>query len=170
MTEKSTVDFFDKIYDEYYKKIYNYAYARLLEHYAAEDVTEEIFFAVFEHITNFDVSRGSVSTWMFTIAHNKILDYNKKAYLNHEVNVDTPPTIEFAEENNEVGTLKNPINWRVKKILEKLSASEREFLALRYELEMSNIEIANIVNSTPNAVSSRYRRLLEKCRNIANEF
>ena len=159
---------FNKIYDEYYKKIYNYAYGRLLEHYATEDVTEEIFFAVLENITKFDFNRGDFSTWLFTIARNKVTDYSRKAYLSREVNASELP--EVATEDTAAGTFENPINHRVKKILERLSADEREFLALRYELELTNVEIAELTKSTANAVSSRYRRLLEKCRRIANDL
>ena len=104
---------------------------------------------------------------VFTISHNKLADYNRKAHLSHEVNVNELP--EVVAENNTTDTFENPINWRVQKILEKLSADESEFLALRYEFEFTNSEIAAITNSTANAVRSRYCRLLEKYRRIANE-
>ena len=164
MAKTSDFDFFDKIYDEYYKKIYNYAYARLLNRSYAEDATAEIFMVVLEHISDFDVNRGNFSTWLFTIARNKITDYNKKAYLNREVSVETPP--EVAAPDNELEAFENLTNYRAQKLLEKLSPEERDFLALRYELDLSNAEIAAIYNLTPNAVSNRYHRLLEKCRRI----
>ncbi len=51
-------------------------------------------------------------------------------------------------------------------ILCRLTDAEKDFLGLRYGLEMSNDEIAKMLNITPKAVSDRYARLLNKCRKI----
>ena len=58
------------------------------------------------------------------------------------------------------------MNLRVYSILRQLSEEERSFLALRYEMKMSNSEIAELIGLTPVAVSQRYHRLLEKCRKV----
>ena len=69
--------------------------------------------------------------------------------------------------SDEYGQLKNPDNQRIFAILCKLSEDEREFLELRYALELSNREIGRLLNISEKAVSERYRRLLEKCRRLA---
>lgn len=55
-------------------------------------------------------------------------------------------------------------------ILCRLTDAEKDFLGLRYGLEMTNDEIANMLKITPKAVSDRYARLLNKCRRIYEKF
>lgn len=62
--------------------------------------------------------------------------------------------------------MKDPSNEKLYNILIHLSDDERDFLELRYELELKNQEIADILGISVKAVDNRYRRLLEKCRNI----
>lgn len=63
-------------------------------------------------------------------------------------------------------SLKYVENRELFNILCRLTDAEKDFLGLRYGLEMSNDEIAKIMNITPKAVSDRYARLLNKCRRI----
>lgn len=51
-------------------------------------------------------------------------------------------------------------------ILCRLTDAEKDFLGLRYGLEMTNDEIAQMLSITPKVVSDRYSRLLNKCRRI----
>lgn len=53
-----------------------YAIARriLQDPQLAEDVTQEVFIAVWEQADRFDASRGCVTTWVGRIAHNKAVD------------------------------------------------------------------------------------------------
>ena len=69
----------------------------------------------------------------------------------------------------EKSSFKDPSNERLYNILRHLSDDERDFLELRYSLELKNQEIANILGISVKAVDNRYRRLLEKCRKIAAE-
>lgn len=63
-------------------------------------------------------------------------------------------------------SLKYVENFRLFNILCRLTEAERDFLELRYGFEMSNDEIAEMLNLTPKIVSDRYGRLLNKCRKI----
>ena len=130
---------FTRIYQEYYRRIYNYAFSRLLRREDAEDATAEVFIVLLKNIQSYDPQKGSVATWVNRIAHNAVEDYCRKAYRHREVSSPA---------------------------LRQLSEEERSFLALRYEMKMSNSEIGELMGLTPEAVSQRYHRLLEKCRNV----
>ena len=53
--------------------------------------------------------------------------------------------------------------------MQRLSKEERDLLELRYSLELTNEEVAGLMNLTANAISHRYTRLLEKCQRIAKK-
>ena len=53
--------------------------------------------------------------------------------------------------------------------LSRLTDAEREFLMMRYEMGLSNHEVAQMLGKSPGSVSARYSRLLKKCRNLCME-
>ena len=50
-----------------------------------------------------------------------------------------------------------------------LTPAERDLLAMIYFEEMSNPEIGEVLGINPKAVSERHRRLLVKCRKLAEK-
>ena len=152
---------FTRIFQEYYRRVYNYAFSRLLRREDAEDATAEVFIVLLKNIQSYDPQKGSVSTWVNRIAHNAVEDCCRKAYRHREVS--SPADI---KDERSPWEPENEVNLRVYEILRQLSEDERSFLALRYEMNMTNSEIAELIGLTPVAVSQRYHRLLEKCRNV----
>ena len=114
----------------------------------------------------FDSSRGSGAAWLSRIATNLVTDFQKRARNYREISTGEVPEVSFEDSLDDEGTLGNPVNQRIYRILQKLSDGEREFLALRYEMELTNEEIAVNMGLSTNAVSHRYSRLLAKCRQI----
>ena len=152
---------FTRIYQEYYRRVYNYAFSRLLRREDAEDATAEVFIVLLKNIQSYDPQKGSVSTWVNRVAHNAVEDYCRKFYRHKEVS--SPADSKDAEGEWEP---ENEVNQRVYSILRHLSEEERSFLAMRYEMNMTNSEIGELMGLTPEDVSQRYHRLLEKCRKV----
>ena len=152
---------FTKIYQEYYRRVFNYAFSRLLQREEAEDATAEVFIIVLQNLQRYDPKRASIGTWINRIAHNAVENYCRKAYRRREV----PTPVIIREEEGEWAP-EQTVNRRAYCILRQLSEEERTFLALRYELDMTNAEIGELTGMTPVSVSQRYHRLLEKCRKL----
>ena len=137
-----------------FDEIYNYAFGRLLHREEAEDATAEVFLVLLQNLQGYDPKRGSVGTWISRITHNAVENYCRKAYRRKEF-----PTAELIREKEG--------EWEpAYHILRQLSEEERAFLALRYELDMTNAEIGELMGVSPVSVSQRYHRLLEKCRKL----
>lgn len=164
---------FEHLYRQFYKKIYNYVYGMVLHRETAEDLSDDVFLAAWEHYDGFDPARGSVLSWLSAIARNRVVNYRTSAHTRREISVWVVPEHagpDHGWQDKEEGTLENPVNRRTYRILKKLTGEEREFLSLRYGLEMTNGEIAQLTGSSPAAVSQKYHRLLEKCRRIDREY
>ncbi len=71
----------DKIYDEYYYKIYNWAIKKTNNKEDAEDLTNSVFLAIFEYL-NKNISIKQVENLIWKIAYNlwctKAKDYIKE--------------------------------------------------------------------------------------------
>ena len=66
---------FDRFYEEYFPKVYNYCYFQIRHRQWAEDLTSAIFEKVLRRYHQFDPGKGSLSTWVFAIARNQITDH-----------------------------------------------------------------------------------------------
>ena len=158
---------FEEIYRTHWRGIYNYVYGRLLRAEEAEEVTADVFFAAWEHLDDYDAERARLSTWLGRIAHNKVNDFLRKAYRMREISVDAfPESMQPTAPPAEEGSLRDPVTDTVERILRLLSEEERNLLELRYALDLSNDEVASILDVSANAVSHRYGRLLEKCKKL----
>ena len=62
---------FELLYDTYFPRIYRFAQRRLHDPAESEDVTQEVFFAVFRSLPSFQGS-SSLLVWIFGIARNTV--------------------------------------------------------------------------------------------------
>ena len=160
------------VYREYYRKVYNYVYGQLRHREAAEDVTADVFAAVLEKSGQFRGRDGAgLSSWIFSVARNMTIDYQRRASFHREESVWIVPekTSEMMGWTKADNSLRESENPAIRRIMEKLSKEERILIELRYGLGLTNDEVAGIMDMKANTVSHRYARLLEKCRKIAGD-
>ncbi len=156
---------FETVYEDSYHKLYKYAYMLVLNREDAEDVVSETFITAFSHYDEYKPEKGSIITWLSSIAHNEAIDLMRSAAYKSrspmpekDIRGGTDPAITKMTETNET----------VEYILSRLSVKEREFLNLRYGLELSDKEIGALLDEKENTINKRYQRLLKKCRDIAD--
>ncbi|MBR4695594.1 MAG: sigma-70 family RNA polymerase sigma factor, partial [Selenomonadaceae bacterium] len=80
----------EELYNQYYRRIYNYIYGRILHRENAEDLTAEVFIAVYQNLSQMDEGRGSLATWMFAIARNAVRDFSRRSAFRREVSGEVP--------------------------------------------------------------------------------
>ncbi len=163
---------FEEIYEKYFKKVYNYIFGQVLNREVAQDLTEDVFVRVLDNLESYDSSKAALFTWVYTIARNILTNHQNRAYVKRESGIDESVMMIGKQQDyyyDNPNTLKYVENRQLFNILRELSEAERDFLEMRYGLEMSNEEIARVLNISSKAVSDRYRRLLEKCRKIHQE-
>lgn len=161
--ENSKREDFGQVYEEYYDRVYKYAYTILLNREDAEDVVAETFISAFAAYGSFDPDKASLATWITRIAHNKAVNllmsasYRKRAEM---------PDYYDAPDLSERADLTAETDQVILFLYSKLSGSEREFLNLRYAMDMKDSEIADLLGLPVKTVNKRYQRLLSKCRGI----
>ena len=77
-TMSDTVFLKDEIYLLYKEKVSAYVRNRISDAYAAEDIVSEVFMKVYQKLECYDESRASLSTWIYIITKNTVIDYYKK--------------------------------------------------------------------------------------------
>jgi RNA polymerase sigma-70 factor, ECF subfamily len=67
-----------EVYDQYSSFVYGLALRVIRDARAAEDVSQEVFLHIWEHPEAFDPERGSLRTWLGTLAHRRAVDHVRR--------------------------------------------------------------------------------------------
>lgn len=140
--QKGNVENFGFIFDNFYKKIYQFVYYRTLHKETAEDLTSMIFVKILEHISKFNKEKAQFSTWIFQIARNTVIDHyrSKKEAVNIEDVWDLQSHVNLEQELDVKEKLE-----KVKSYLQILPTKQREVVIMRVWDGLSHKEIAEIL-------------------------
>ena len=67
-----------EIYDQYSSFVYGLALRVIGDARAAEDVSQDVFVSIWERPDAFQPTRGSLRTWLATLAHRRAVDYVRR--------------------------------------------------------------------------------------------
>ena len=157
---------FETVYNEYYDKVYKYVYTLLLHKENTEDIVSDTFLSAYANYDKYDPGKASVATWITRIAHNNAVNLVRSAA--YRTRAQLPETDLYGEEDPDLQHLEGDKDI-VMKLYAMLSESEREFLNMRYVMELKDAEIAELMGMQTKAVNKRYQRLLKKCRDLLKE-
>ena len=131
----------------------------------AEDLVQETLIAVWSKAAMFSTDRGSVSTWIFTIARNLRIDRlrREKSQLYTDLeDFDAPDLRTGAEES--LG--RSQEDNHVARALAQIPAEQRDLLILSYVEDVAQSEIATRLNIPLGTVKSRMRLGYQRMRKI----
>ncbi len=118
-----------RIYLDYYGKVNAYVRGKLSDPYEAEDVVSSVFLRVYERLDSFDPARASLSTWIYTITHNAVVDYYRTRRVHTEyaeyVDAELDEVIDESDTNE-------ALLAQLADALERLKQKERDLIVLHY--------------------------------------
>lgn len=153
---------FETVFEQYYDRIYKYALTIVLNKEDAEDVTENAFLLAYENYDRYDPNRSSIGTYLTRIVHNCAVNLLRSAA--HAKRTEMPEDYEPVSEEDFTGQAES--SDLLLRLYAKLSPEERDFLSLRYSMELKDKEIASLLNLNEKAVNKRYQRLLARCKEL----
>jgi len=154
------------LYARFGRPVYALGLRLLGNRESAEELTQDVFLTAWRKAARFDASRGRLSTWLMTIAHNLAVDR-----LRRETGVSRP-TLVLVEEVPDVvaGDEEDVLMERdaAVRALATLSEAERRLLARAYFRGLTAREIAEADGIPLGTVKTRLRAALIRVRR-ANE-
>jgi RNA polymerase sigma-70 factor, ECF subfamily len=123
-----------------------------------EDVLGEVFLQVARDIPRFEGEEPGFRSWVFTIAHHRLIDARRHtARRPVELSAEPPEPGEHADDAAEQALAQIGLD-EVTRILETLSPDQREVLLLRVVGDLTVEDTAEAVGKRPGAVKALQRR------------
>jgi RNA polymerase sigma-70 factor, ECF subfamily len=166
--QKGDPDAFASLLGRYQNRLYRYLLRWVREPAAAEDLFQQTWMRVIQHIRRFDAKRN-FDAWLFAVARNIVIDYLRRRRPGSlEEPVDDDLTLSGLLATGAPGpldqVLRSEIIELVRRALESQPPVYREILSLRFVEEMKLEEIAEVLSVPLGTVKTRLARALERLR------
>lgn len=152
------VEAFDELYSSYMKRIHNFALSKLGNVAEAEDVTQEVFAAVFSCLDRFE-GKSDLVVWIYGITRNILNNRLRRRAGVRMVPIDDIPSeltpVDIGPEREAVA--REDLR-RVEAVIGELPRDQRKILELRHAKRLAIRKIAEMMDRSEDAVkSSLYR-------------
>ncbi len=154
---------FQEIFAKYGPRVKGYLIKHGADNASAEELVQETMLTVWRKAALFDSNRGSVDSWVYTIARNLRIDRLRKEKVWQEL----------PEEHNEKASDEIPVDEaisqnqiieKIRSVLRELPDEQKEILELSYLKGLSQSEISARLELPLGTVKSRMRLAYKKIR------
>lgn len=142
----------EQIYAEYSGKVMGYIRARIRNTADAEDLLSEVFEKILRKLDAFDPEKASLSTWIFTVTRNTVIDFFRRSKPSEELDENLSDDTELDESLLNSETLSE-----LAAALRKLPQQLMDIIVLRYYDGKPLTEIAQLMNLSYGAVKLRHQ-------------
>ena len=132
-----------------------------------DDLTSETFLAVFRNIAGFSGSADNFRSWVFVIAHRRLIDERRARHRCPDAAPLDDITLPARDhvEHDAAGAMSVQT---VKALCARLAPEQADVLILRILGDLTVAQIAEVVGKSPGAVKQLQRRGLESLRRLTN--
>lgn len=156
-------DAFQALVERHVDRGYAVAYRILQSGADAEDVVQDAFLQVWTRRDVWQPGRAQFSTWLYRVVSNRCIDLLRKPKAE---TVDEIPELEDGSLNQSQGLERQQAAELLERAIGKLPDQQRIALVFSYNENMSNGEIADIMDTTVSAVESLLKRGRQRLREI----
>lgn len=156
---------FERLYDLVAHRIYGLIRRVLRDPAQAEEVAQEVLVEVWRTAARFDRTRGSATTWIFTIAHRRVVDRVRseqadtaRAARVGRLAVETPYDV---VDDEVAGRLERR---QVRRCLDDLTELQRQAVLMAYYQGHTYPQVAELLNTPLPTVKTRMRDGLIRLR------
>ncbi|HZF08044.1 MAG TPA: sigma-70 family RNA polymerase sigma factor [Thermoanaerobaculia bacterium] len=154
------LDSFHSFYRRHAGRVHAYARQLARGHELAEDVTQEVFVAVWAKAGSFRPDRGDAAGWLFTMTRNKLIDHWRKQGAGAELDGLALHEVAGFGENG------MDLLLTVRQALSRVQPEQRRAIELAYFGGLTYEETAERLELPVGTLKSRIRSGLKVMRNL----
>ncbi len=153
---------FRKLVEQYHQPVFRFARNLIGDEHDAEDITQEVFLAAFDHLASYNAKRASLLTWLFTLARNRCVNYLKRTrpVIDGEAIANTQPATSSDD------SARNEFWSRLDEALDALPIEQKTAFVLAEIEGLPYADIAHIEQTTLGTVKSRIHRAKQRLRAV----
>ena len=159
---------FESLYGEFFPKIYNYIFYRLLDRDQTDDLVSEVFTRAFEKLDTYDERKAQFSTWIFTIARNALIDEQRRKKEIASLDADVPDIPSSVDV--QMAFIQGEERKALYSLIAKMNERDRDIIAMKYFAGMTNRKIAAELGMNESTVSSVVYNAMSKLRSGLREL
>lgn len=158
---------FGHLYDHYLPQIYRFVYLKTGGKHDAEDITNDVFMNAWQHIPQYEESGFPLSSWLYQIARNRIIDHFRTKRSNIPIedvedDIDVPHTT--------IGDVDAVLAIeRVQGAISKLREEYQTLIVMRFVDDRSTTEIASVLGKSEGAIRLMQYRALQALKNVIEQ-
>ena len=155
---------FSQIFDFFAPKVNAYFIQNRIKFESSEELTQEVLSTVWLKSNLYDSSKSALSTWIFTIARNKKIDFLRK---NSKINFKEEDIREFLYQDREIDLIEeNEAKKQIERINNELDEQQKIMIKMNFFENKSHKKIADELEIPLGTVKSRIRHILTKMQEI----
>jgi RNA polymerase sigma-70 factor (ECF subfamily) len=156
---------FSELYNEYFPKVFAYVYGRVQDKEVSLDIVADVFEKAFIKKKSLR-SPDSFGSWLFTIARNEVSSHWRKekpaAKAAQEAAIERE--LHHQPRGPEEAVLHRERLEALNGLVKQLPRREQEIIALKFDAELTNREIAHVLSTSEVNVRVTIFRALRKLR------
>jgi len=129
----------------------------------AEDVVQDTMLKIWSHRGRWQHGRAKFSTWLYRVISNRCIDLRRKP---RTENVETVPEVADGQPGAVEIIERNELNGMLELAMQRLPEQQRIAVIFSYHENMSNGEIAQVMDTTVAAVESLLKRGRQQLRQL----
>ena len=149
----------EEIYRTHSGKVMGYITARVQRRVDAEDLCTDVFEKVYRKLDEFDQDRAKISTWIFTITWNTVIDYFRKQKPTAELDENMPGNGEVDE-----SILKEETLRELAQALKDMPPELQNIIVLVYYQKKTLLEVSKMVHLSYRTVKLKHQKALRFLR------
>lgn len=151
-----------ELFDYFNPKLFSFFITRTLHRETAEDLTQEVFLKLINHIDTFSEKKGDFLAWIWQIARNTAKDYYRK---NSKKEINVATFIGKYESFDDRNELENKIRAEeVMKLVRDFSEEEQEIFSMYYLSDLPYKEISRIIGKPEGSLRVLIHRINQKIK------
>jgi RNA polymerase sigma factor (sigma-70 family) len=141
-------------------------YLRMLGAGEVDDLTNEVFLAVFRRVGHFEGTEANFRSWVFNVAHSRLIDERRRRGRMPDVDPLDAAAEAPTSENAEDVALGAIALSDIEAICAQLPVEQRSVVLLRIVGDLSIEQVAQVLGKSPGAVKQLQRRGFASARRL----
>lgn len=152
----------EEIYEKYKDKVLGYIRNHVNSPEDAEDLCSDVFIKIYSKIDTFDETKASLSTWIYAMTSNTVIDFYRTNHIHSEIPEDLAEDKSLVEDE----VLNGESLKELAKALKSLPQEQMDIIVLRYYKGLTLQEVAEKMNLSYGVTKLRHREALGRLRDM----